>query len=221
MFSLIKKLATAHRGGAREILESAVDANALRIFAQEIYECESSLKQSKHHLSGVMADKLKIKRQLDAQTNRVKQSEAKVRAKLEANDEATAIELAEEMAQQETLLNSLEKQHAKLESYEQKLLKTLKTTAQKLEHQRAELRMAQATKHAQKAVGSISQHANDYGDKFAQMQESADMIQRKQEDFDDKMLAMDEIDAQLSGEPTEREATRSQAEAIMARLKAA
>ena len=75
MFSLIKKLATAHRGGAREVLESAVDTNALRIFAQEIYECESSLKQSKHHLSGVMADKLKIKRQLESKQ---KSNKAKV-----------------------------------------------------------------------------------------------------------------------------------------------
>ena len=221
MFSLIKKLVTAQRGGAREVLESAVDANAIRIFAQEIYECECSLKTSKHHLSGVMADKLKLKRQLDAQASRVKQSEDKVRAKLEANEQDAAMQLAEEMAQQETLLKSLQQQHEKLLTYEQMLLKTLKTTAQKLEHQRAELRMAQATKHAQKAVGSLSQHANENGDKFAQMQESAERIQRKQEDFDDRMLAMDEIDSKLSGEPTESDKTRCQAEEILARLKAA
>ena len=37
------KLATAQRGATREVLESAVDANAIRIFAQEIYECDASL----------------------------------------------------------------------------------------------------------------------------------------------------------------------------------
>jgi len=221
MFSLIKKLVTAQRGGAREVLESAVDANAIRIFAQEIYECESSLKHSKHHLSCVMADKLKLKRQLDAQTSRVKQSEDKVRARLEANDQDAAMQVAEEMAQQETLLKSLQKQHEKLLTYEQMLLTTLKTTAQKLEQQRAELRMAQATQHVQKAVGSISPHANTHGDKFAQMQESADRIQRKQEDFDDRMFAMDEIDSRLSNEPTPSEKMRCQAEEILARIKAA
>ena len=37
MMYLIEKLVTAMRGGTREVLESAVDANALRILAQEIY----------------------------------------------------------------------------------------------------------------------------------------------------------------------------------------
>jgi len=221
MFDLIMKLATGRRGATREVLESAVDANAIRIFAQEIYECECSLKQSKRHLSGVMAEKLKLKRQIDAQTAKVSKSEAKVRARLDAKDEGGAMQLAEEMAQQETLLSNLQQQHDKLESYEQKLLKTLKTTAQKLEQRRADLRMAQATKHAQQAVGSLARHANEHGDKFAQMQESVDRINRKQEDFDDRMQAMDEIDAQLSGEPTESEETRGKAEDILARLKTA
>ena len=221
MFDLILKLATARRGGTREVLESAVDANAIRIFAQEIYECECSLKQSKQHLSGVMAEKLKLKRQLDAQVNKVSKSEAKVRARLEANDEGAAMQLAEEMAQQETLLTSLQQQYDKLQAYEQKLLKTLKITAQKLEQRRADLRMAQATRHAQKALGSVSCHANQHSDKFLQMQESVDRINRKQEDFDDRMQSMDEIDAQLSGELTENEQTRCKAEDILARLKVA
>lgn len=38
MLYLIEKLATAVRGGTREVLETAVDANALRILGQEIYE---------------------------------------------------------------------------------------------------------------------------------------------------------------------------------------
>jgi len=221
MFDLIRKLVTAQRGGTREALESAVDANAIRIFAQEIYECELGLKQSKQHLSGVMAEKLKLKRQIDAQTAKVSKTEAKVKAKLDAKDENSAMQLAEEMAQQETLLGNLQQQHDKLESYEQKLLKTLKTTAQKLEQRRADLRMAQATKHAQQAVGNIARHANEHGDQFAQMQESVDRINRKQQDFDDRMQAMDEIDAHLSGEPTESEETRDKAEEILARLKAA
>lgn len=41
MSYLLNKLATALRGGTREVLASAVDANALRILGQEIYECEA------------------------------------------------------------------------------------------------------------------------------------------------------------------------------------
>lgn len=221
MLNLIQKLSTAMRGGTREVLESTIDANALRIFAQEIHECECNLQQAKQHLAGVMAEKLKLKRQLDGQVNKVKSSEAKVRSKLEAKDEKAALVLAEEMAQQETLLASLEQQYEKLQAYEQRLLNTLKAAAHKLEQRRAELRMAQATQHAQKAVGKVSRHVNEHSDTFSQMQDSMARIQRKQDDFDDRMVAMDEIDAQMSDEPTEKEEVRGKAEDILVRLKVA
>ena len=54
------KLFTAVRGGVREAAEVVVDANALRIFEQEIYECESALQQAKKDLSRVMAEKLRF-----------------------------------------------------------------------------------------------------------------------------------------------------------------
>lgn len=218
MLNLIQKLSTAMRGGTREVLETAVDANAIRIFAQEIYDCESSLQQAKQHLAGVMAEKLKLKRQLDIQADRVKHCETEVRARLQADEQEKAQLLAEEMAQQENLLTQLQQQYDKLQGYEQRLLHALKTTAHKLEQRRAELRMAQATQHAQQATGKMSGHINEHSDKFACMQESLDRIQRKQDDFDDRMQAMGEIDAQLNGVPPEHQQVRVQADKILARL---
>ena len=47
MFNLIQKLSTAVRGGTREALETAVDANAIRIFSQEIHESERQLQRNR------------------------------------------------------------------------------------------------------------------------------------------------------------------------------
>ena len=44
---LIQKLTTAVRGGTREIIELAVDASGLRIFAQESHDCEGAIQQAK------------------------------------------------------------------------------------------------------------------------------------------------------------------------------
>jgi len=218
MLNLIQKLSTAMRGGTREVLEAAVDANAMRIFAQDIHECESSLQQAKQHLAGVMAEKLKLKRQLDTQVGKVAHCETEVRAKLQENEQETAQSLAEDMAQQENLLAQLQQQYTKLQSYEQRLLHTLKMTANKLEQRRAELRMAQATQHAQQATGKVSNHINAHSDKFANMQDSLERVQRKQQDFDDQMQAVDEIDAQLNGVPSEKQQLSVQADKILARL---
>lgn len=198
MLYLIEKLATAMRGGTREVLETAVDANALRILGQEIYECESSLRQSKQHLSSVMAEKLRLQRQLDAHKQKMTDKEAAIRSRLEQDDEASALALAEELAQQEDWFTSQQRQHDQLHDYEQRLLKTLKTTTYKLEQYRAELRMAQATQHAQKAAGKLSRHANVHADKFARMQDSLERIRQQHDAFDDQMQALQQIDSYLT-----------------------
>lgn len=221
MFNLIQKLSTAMRGGAREVLETAVDANAIRIFAQEIHECETRVQQAKKHLAGVMAEKLKLSRQIKTQQAKLQQREQTIAEKLAQDDEAGALQLAAELAQQETFLETLQQQHDKLKEYEERLLQNLTTTAQKLEQHRAELRMAQATQHAQQASGKLSQNVNDYSDQFSRMQDSLQRICQNQEGFEDRMQAMDDIDARLNGEPAPQQQRQQQAEAILDRIKAA
>ena len=61
---IMHKLATALRGGVRETAEVVIDANSLRIFAQEIHECENHISQSKQQLASIMAEKMRIKREI-------------------------------------------------------------------------------------------------------------------------------------------------------------
>lgn len=218
MLYLLEKLATAVRGGTREVLETAVDANALRILAQEIYECESSLRESKHHLAQVMAEKLRLQRQLDAQQAQLAAKETAIRTCLEQGDETAALSLAEEYSQQETRLAQQQQQCGQLHAHEQRLLHTLKSTAHTLEQYRAELRMAQATQHAQQAVGKLSRHANRHSDKFARMQDSLQRIRQQHDAFDDQMQAMQQIDAYLHPVPNIA-ASNNPAVAALARLR--
>lgn len=219
MFYLIEKLATAVRGGTREVLETAVDANATRILGQEIYESESHLREAKQHLAQVMADKLRLQRQLDEQKTQLASKETLIRRHLEQGDEAAALSLAEDFSQHETRLEQQQHQHAQLHAYEQRLLQTLKSTANKLEHYRAELRMAQATQHAQQAVGKLSRHANVHSDKFARMQDSLERIRQRHYAFDDQMQAQQDIDAYLNGDLPPAQQAREQAVAVLARLR--
>lgn len=219
MFYLIEKLATAVRGGTREVLETAVDANAIRILGQEIYEAESHLREAKQHLAQVMADKLRLQRQLDAQKAQLAAKENLIRRHLEQGDEAAALSLAEDFSQHEARLEQQQRQHEQLHAYEQRLLQTLKSTANKLEHYRAELRMAQATQHAQQALGKLSRHANVHSDKFARMQDSLERIHQQHDAFDDRMQAMQQIDAHLNGEVAEPQQMRNKAADVLARLR--
>lgn len=197
MFYLLNKLATALRGGTREVLASAVDANALRILGQEIYECEANLRQAKQHLAQVMANKLKLQRQLEQSQQRLTAQEQAICEHLAAQEQQQASALAVHLVAQEAMVAQQTEQCQQLEAYEQRLLQTLKMTAIKLEHNRTQLAMAQTTQHAQQAVGQLAQQTNRQSDSFERMQDSLDRIQTQQAAFEDHVLAMEQIDRYL------------------------
>jgi phage shock protein A len=62
--SILKKLFTAVRGGAREAGEAIVDANGIRIFEQEIADAQNALHRAKKSLTEVMAKEMQTKRSL-------------------------------------------------------------------------------------------------------------------------------------------------------------
>ena len=219
MFYLLEKLATAARGRTRETLEAVVDANALRILAQEIYESEARLREAKQHLTQVMAEKLRLQRVLAAGQARIVDKEKAIRTQLEQGDEATAVQLAETLAVYESQYQQQQSQHEQLQAYEQRLLDTLKNTGYQLEQYRAELRMAQATRHAQQAAGQLARHNHCQVDAFERMQDSVTRIQRQQQHCADRLQAMEQINAYLADEPTVTQQRQQQAASILARLR--
>lgn len=219
MFYLLEKLATAARGRTRETLEAAVDANALRILAQEIYESEARLREAKQHLTQVMAEKLRLQRLVDANRLRITDKEKAIRSKLQQGEDTAAMRLADELAQLEATFAQQQQQCEQLQDAEQRLLQSLKNTSYKLEEYRMELRMAQASRHAQHAAGHLARHNGCQVDAFERMQDSVTRIQRQQQHCADRLQAMEQINAYLADEPTVTQQRQQQAASILARLR--
>ena len=219
MMFLLSKLATALRGGTREVLEAGVDANAVRILGQEIYECESNVRQAKEHLAQVMANKLKLQRQLEQSQKSLAEKEQVIREHLAQQKEQQANLLVEELVAQEDLVKQQQEQCKQLEAYEQRLLQTLKMTATKIEHYRAQLAMVQSTHHAQKALGKLSEHANAHSNSFERMQDSLERIQAKQTAFNDHLQAMEQINTYLDTGSKQGSQKEQQIKATLERLR--
>ncbi len=219
MMYLIEKLSTALRGSTREVLESAVDKQSLRIYAQEIYESESSLRESKQHLSQVMAEKLQLKRQISQRSTQLEAKKDAILARLAQDDEAGALQLASELTEQQDGLDKQQQHYAKLLTYEQNLLQALKSTANQLEQHRAALRMAQATQHTQQAISKLAQPQHLRSDSLTRLQDSLQRIERQQTGVADQLQALEQIEAYISGEPDAKQQNRQKAEALLAGLK--
>ena len=225
--NILKKIMTAIRGGTRELGESIVDSQGTRIFEQEIEDAQESLKKAKHDLTQVMAKEMQASRKVESITAEIDKNESYVADALAKNKEALALEIAtkvaeleQDKAQQVDAQQSYEKHIGKLKSMMEKAERQLK------DYER-QLTMVKTTENVQKATAAITDNFGTTDSTLMSAKESLDRIRKKQEDFDDRNLAADQLDAENSGKNLSdkmKEAgigdTQSAAEAVIARLKA-
>lgn len=216
---IINKLTSALRGGLRESAEEMIDMNGLRIFAQEIHDCETNIKHSKQQLASIIAEKSGVKRELDQLLKRDQQREEKITQLLDENKEAEALKVAQLMAEQAPMLKRQQKHYQQLKDYTENLQQNLKRMATRLSDYRAEYQMIQATDTMQSAQTKLSTNSANTQSKFSDMQESLSRIQQRQQQFSDKMNAMDEVEAYLDDSGLEVDNTTSSAKEILEALR--
>jgi len=194
--SILKKLSTALQGGVREAAEVVIDSNSLRILGQEIYECEQDIAKSKQRLAAIIAEKIQVKRDIDALIKNNNNYEKEVMQLLGAGNEGKATEIAQKIAEMEPRLLQKKGHFGKLKSHEMALQSSLKKTVLGLDSFKSEYKMAKATENLQKAHATFSDSSNP-ASRFNDMKESLDRIQEKQQESTDKMDAMDQVEAVL------------------------
>lgn len=97
--SLWKKMVTALRGGASEVGEAIVDAQALRILDQEIRDADASMLAARNQLIQIKAKhKLSLQR-VEEHDKNIANWEQKALAAMNKGEEALALECAEKVAE--------------------------------------------------------------------------------------------------------------------------
>ncbi|WP_020410769.1 PspA/IM30 family protein [Hahella ganghwensis] len=187
---VMQKITTAFRGAAREGAEKVVDANAIRIFEQEIYDCENAMTLAKHDLAKVMAEKIRLQRLHEQRISSIREREEQAGVALDKGLESLARELAEWISEQEKTSEREQKALQQLEDHEKKLRKSLNAAGNHIQHYRRELRLVQATQSSQKATSALSSKANSLGARIMDMQDSLDRIRSRQSEFEDYQEAM-------------------------------
>lgn len=203
---IMAKIATAFRGGVRESAEVIIDANSLRIFAQEIHECDNHVRNTKQQLASIIAEKRRIEREIVSNQESIFQYEKRIAKLLQQDDEEAALSIARHLSTKEVLLNRNQKHGLQLQNHEDRLQKTLQTMIHRLDHFRSEYRMAKSTGRMQSAQSKLASHREGTVSRFGDMQDSLDRIREKQMQFSDELAAMDQINANLSGESMDDEA---------------
>lgn len=224
--SIFKKIITAVRGGTREAGEAIVDANATRIFEQEIRDSEKHITIAKRDLTEVMAKQMQAARELDQLQSSIKEHEGYAMQALNQGNEALAMEVAEKIGELEK--NATDQQQAN-ESFlknADRLKELIKTSERQLTDYKRQLSMVKTTESVQKATSAITDNFTQSNSKLLNAKDSLDRIKQKQAMFDDKLKAAEQLDAEDSDSSLQSKlqkagigAQQSSAQSILDRLK--
>ncbi len=196
--SLLKKIFTAVRGGAREAGESIVDANAIRILDQEVKDAETHIAKAKQDLTTVMAKEMQSNREIERLTKQIKEYEGYAIEALNKGDEALAVEIAEKISTIEPDLAMQEETKVSFSAHAKRLKDLVKKTERQLNEHKRQLTMVKTTDSVQKATAAISDNFTNSNSKMMSASESLQRIKQKQKNFDDKLHAAEILDSENS-----------------------
>jgi phage shock protein A len=225
--SVITKIMTLVRGSAREIGESVVDANATRIYEQEVVEAKASIASAKTELAGVMAKEMQTARAIEKLRSEAARYEGLAVEALDKAQESLAEEVAGKVGALEQELQEQSKAHANYVMQVSRLKDLIKTAEARVREHEREVGVVKTTESVYRATQTISQSLGQGGSKLVSARESLERIKQRHEDMADRMVAAEQLDGELGQQALEKkltdagvgEASRRQSD-IMARIRA-
>lgn len=191
--SILKKIATAFRGGAREMGELIVDANGTRIFEQEIKDAQEHLNKAKRDLTEVMAKQMQASRKVEALKKDVAEHEGFAGQALDKGNEELALEIAEKIAAIEAELLDQQEVHDSFSKHVARLKELVKKTERQIKEYDRQLSMVKTTESVQKASAAITDNFASSSSRMLSAKDSLERIKKRQQDQFDRMEAAEQL----------------------------
>jgi phage shock protein A len=202
--SVIKKMVTLLRGSVREIGESVVDANATRIYEQEILDARHNIEQARGELTLVMAKEMQSARALERLRSEVARYESLAIEALNKAQEGLAEEVAGKIAALEQELEAQSQAHASYAVQAAKLKELVKSAEGRVREHERQLAMAKTTESVYRATQSISDNIGSGGSRLVSAKQSLERIKQRHEDLADRMTAANQLENELGHSALEK-----------------
>lgn len=224
--SIFSKISTLFSATAHQSLNQLIDQNAILIFEEEISRAEQALPQAKYHLAAVMAERKKLQRDNEMLQQSIRLRIVQANSALDKSEEALARDLADVIAEDESLFGRQQMQIDALLKREGQLTQQMRKSVQAIKHYQRELNLAKANRHAQSALTELKYCSSDLSSSLNEMEKSLNKIQTQQALCEDMNEALAEINEDLQGGGLEQKLGRAgiasgkaDGEAVLARLK--
>lgn len=196
---VLRDMMTALRGGANEVGEAIVDANAVRILEQEIRDAETAIGSAKQSLTRMKSSEIKLKREVATIDADVADYEKKAMAALNAGEEALAAEVAERIAELETERGEKASEQAALDAEVHKIHAMIKARERTIQKNKRELDKVRTVQELQRATESVSKNFAATGSSSHRVSQALERVKAKQQNWQDRMQAGEWLEGQEAG----------------------
>ena len=225
---VLKDMFTALKGGANEVGEAIVDANAIRILEQEVRDAEAAISSAKQSLTRMKSAEIKLKRELATLAADIADYEQKAFTALNAGEEALATEVAERIAVLESERDEKGGEQATLDAEVRKIHTMIKARERTIAKNKRELDKVRTVQELQRATESVSRNFAATGSSGHRVSKALERVKAKQQGFQDRMEAGDWLEGQEAGDDLDAklrakgigQSANAGASDVLARLKA-
>lgn len=156
--SVFTKLNTLFRAGVRESAEAVTDANAIRIYRQEIVDAEQMLANRRDALASMIAARKELEDDIEATQGRVVKREQQLSSLPEGQRNEELLQLAAiDIATTEALLEAYKIRHVTLCEKVQKEEIVLRNLLREIKEHRREIRMLESDLQRQRIMPGSKQ----------------------------------------------------------------
>jgi phage shock protein A len=194
MGSVFNKMLTLVRGSAREIGQSLVDANAIKIYEQEVDDARRAVATAKQELTVVMAKNMQTAREIERLTGEIARYEKLAVEALGKQKDELAEEVAGKVAELEAERDEQTRAHAEYTVTIAKLKDLIRNAEARLREHDRELAVARTTESVYKATTTISEVVGAGGSRLMSAKESLERIKQRHTDLADRMTAAEDLD---------------------------
>jgi len=186
---VLKDIITALRGGANEVGESIVDANAVRILEQEIRDAEVAIANAKGSLTKMKATEIQLKREVGTLNIDIADYEQKAIQALDAGKTDLATEVAEKIAEIESERDDKQTEQRALDAEIQKINTLIRSREKRIQKNKRELDKVKTVKELQRATASISTNVAATGSSDHRVSQALERVKKKQQNWQDQLEA--------------------------------
>ena len=196
---VLRDMLTALKGGANEIGETIVDANAVRILEQEIRDAEAAIGSAKRSLTRMKSSEIKLKREIASLNADATDYEKKAVAALDAGEEALATEVAERIAELEAERTEKAGEQSALDAEVHKIHTMIKARERTIQKNKRELDKVRTVQELQRATESVSKNFAATGSSEHRVSKALERVKAKQQGWQDRMEAGEWLEGQEAG----------------------